>query len=86
MAISEVIARPVRTGIQLGAATVLTEFVDAFFTDLTDKQYGALVAFLTLLLSMVQAAVENSTGKALLRQIPPKEVPVVDDAPPAGQV
>jgi hypothetical protein len=35
---------------------------------------------------MVQAAVENSTGKALLRQIPPKEVPVVDDAPPAGQV
>ena len=79
MAVSESIARPVRTALQLGAATTITECVDAFLTDLTTQQYGALVAGLTLVLSCVQAALENSTGKAVLRQIPPREVPVADD-------
>ena len=79
MAVSESIARPVRTALQLGAATTITELVDAFLTDLDAKQYGALVAGLTLVLSCVQAAVENSTGKAVLRSIPPREVPVADD-------
>jgi hypothetical protein len=80
MAVSESIARPVRTALQLGAATTITELMDAFVNDLTTQQYGALVASLTLVLSCAQAALENHTGKALLRSIPPREVPVTDEA------
>jgi hypothetical protein len=77
--VSETIARPTRTALQLGAGTVITELIDSFLTDLDAKQYGALVAGITLVLSCVQAAVENHTGKALLRSVPPREVPVADD-------
>jgi hypothetical protein len=78
--VSEAIARPTRTALQLGAGTVVTELVDSFITDLDAKQYGALVAGITLALSCLQAAVENRTGKALLRSVPPREVPVAEDA------
>jgi uncharacterized membrane protein YidH (DUF202 family) len=84
--VSEAIARPTRTALQLGAGTVLTELVDSFVTDLTTQQYGALVAGITLALSCLQAAVENRTGKALLRSVPPREVPVAEDAGESGVV
>lgn len=82
MAVSEVVARPVRTALQLGAGTGIAAAVDAFH-DLTGEQQTAVAFVVTLVLSMVQAAVENKTGKALLRNVPPRDVPVVDDAPPA---
>lgn len=76
--VSEVIARPVRTAGQLGAGAVITEFFDAFVRDLTDKQYAAMLGLLTLLIGAGQVAYENWKGKALLRSVPPKEVPVSD--------
>lgn len=77
--VSEAVARPVRTGIQLGTAGVLTEFTDAFIIDMTDRQYLASAALLTLVLSWIQALVENRAGVGLLRNVPPRKVPVVDD-------
>lgn len=76
--VSEVLARPVRTAVQGTPAWIITEMVDAFLVDLTDRQYGILVLFLTMVFSFVQTAIENKTGKGLLRNVPPTEAPVVD--------
>lgn len=76
--VSEVLARPVRTAVQGTPAWIITEMVDAFLVDLTDRQYGILVLFLTMVFSFVQTAIENKTGKGLLRKVPPTEAPVVD--------
>lgn len=64
---SDIVSRPVRTGTQATAALIVTELVDAFFYDFSDKQYGALVAFLTLVIGWSQILVENKLGKAVLR-------------------
>ena len=77
--VSEAVARPIRTAVQIAPSAAITEFVDAFFWDMTDRQYAALIVILTLAFGTIQAVVENSTGKAWwLRQIPPVEVPVVE--------
>lgn len=81
--VSEVFARPARTAIQGGVSTVITEFIDSFLYDMTDKQYFALAALLTLVISAAQALIENRTGKAILRSVPPVEAPVVE-APEGG--
>lgn len=75
------VAGPARTLIQAAPAAAVVEFVDAFVHDMSDRQYAALVVLLTMLLGAVQGAVENWKGKAILRQIPPLEVPIVDDLP-----
>lgn len=73
--VSEAIARPVRTLVQAAPAGVITEFIDAFLWDMSDRQYAALVVLLTLVISFGQNAWENSRGKGLfLRNVPPTEV------------
>jgi hypothetical protein len=65
--VSNQTARAARTGIQAGPAWVLTEFIDAFLYDLSDRQFGALVALLLIVLSYVQVILENHAGWALFR-------------------
>ena len=77
--INEVVARPARTAAQAAPAWVITEFIDAFIWNMDDRQYGAAVALLTMILSYGLAAYENYSGKGFLRRVPPKEVPVVDN-------
>lgn len=70
--VSTTVSAPVRTLGQLGAAAVIIEFVAAFFaTDWTQRQYGAALAVATLVVTGVQHFIENRTGHALLRQVPP---------------
>lgn len=78
--VSEAIARPARTAIQAVPAGAITEFVDAFLYDMTDRQYGALVVLLTLLFGWGQAAFENYRGAGLwFREVPPAEQPVAGE-------
>ena len=75
--VSESVARPARTAIQAVPAGAITEFVDAFIYDMSDRQYGAAVVLLTLLFGWAQAAFENHRGEALwLRRVPPTDTPV----------
>jgi hypothetical protein len=63
-------------------AAIVVEIVDSTFWDMNQRQYTAIFAGLTLLFGFIQVHFENRTGKAFLRQIPPKDVPVVDDDKP----
>lgn len=76
--VGEPLARLTRTGVQAAPAWVLTEFIDAWFYDMTDRQFGVLVLLLTMLIAWLQALVENHLGKAILRSVPPRKVPVID--------
>lgn len=76
------IARPVRTGVQLVGAGVVVEFIDAFFADLSDKQYAALLGLLTVVFGFIQVLVEDRLGKGFLRQPPDTPVEVVEETPP----
>lgn len=67
MNIPQSVANPARTGLQMGGAAILVEFWDAFVTDLSDQQYAALVALLTLALGVAQNAYEAYKGKYLLK-------------------
>lgn len=73
-------ARPARTAIQGVPAFVITEGVDAFLYDMSDKQYAALAGLLLLLFSWGQALTENRLGRGFLRQVPPRTEPVLDEA------
>lgn len=77
--VSTAIANPIRTGVQLVPSAVITEFIDAFVYDMSEKQYLALAALLLLLVSFVQNTVENHHKRGFLRQVPPTDVPVIDD-------
>lgn len=74
--VSEAIARPARTAIQVVPSAAITEFWDAFVYDMNDRQYAALVVLLTLIFGYAQAAYENHKGKGLwLRSVPPTDQP-----------
>jgi glucose uptake protein GlcU len=77
--VSAAIANPIRTGVQLVPSAVITEFIDAFVYDMSEKQYLALAALLLLVVSFTQNAVENYQKRGFLRQVPPTNVPVIDD-------
>lgn len=77
--VSEVVARPVRSAVQMAPAAVITEIVDVFIVDLDDRGYAAVFAGLTLLFSYMQTAVENYRGKGFLRRVPPTDVPAIDN-------
>lgn len=79
--ISEVINRPVRTGVFFGAAETYVQFHEAFIKDLNEGQHVALLGMLTLVLNFVVVAIENKTEKALLRNVPPTKAPVVSNNP-----
>lgn len=75
--VSEAIARPARTAIQAAPAAAITEFVDAFFYDMADKQYAALLVMLTLMFGWAQALYENNRGRGLwFRKVGPTTAPV----------
>lgn len=76
--VSEAVARPVRGAVQGGAGWVVTEFIDAFFWDMNDRQYGILVVAAGAVLSYIQNKLEERAGVALLRDLPPKPQPVVE--------
>lgn len=76
--VSQVVARPVRTGVQLIPAAVLTEFYDSFIHDLSEKQYAALLSLLLLLTSLIQTLIENKVGRGFLRTVPGKHVHPVE--------
>lgn len=72
----DAIARPTRTATQAGLAFIVTDFIDAFGllgADLTDRQYGALVALLGVVFSAAQVLAENAAGKGLLRDVQPSQ-------------
>ncbi len=76
--ISDAVARPVRTATQGGLGWLIVEFIDAFLWNMDERQYGAAVALLTVIISWVQTQVENRAGTAFLREMPPREVDVVE--------
>ncbi len=61
------IAGPVRTAVQFVPSAVLTECIDAFLYDLSDRQYGALSGLLLILFSWGQNYLEERKGAAFLR-------------------
>lgn len=78
--VSTAVSAPIRTGAQLGVGFVLVEFVAAFLaTDWTERQYAAALGLATLLVTVAQHLIENRTGHAVLRDVPPTTAAVVDD-------
>lgn len=82
--VSESVARAGRTAPQGGLAWAISEGIDAFFYDMSDRQYGVLIVLLTMLFAFIQSAIENGIGRAFLRNVPPTKSPVVDDDEPTG--
>lgn len=80
--VSEVVARPIRTAAQATPSWIITEFVDAWIYDMSERQFAATVLLLTMLAAYAQAAVENAAGRGWLRAVPPKTVPVVEPETP----
>ena len=76
MAVSQAVARPVRTATQLAVSGTIIEFIDAVVYNLDDRAYAASVAMLAVLIGWVQVLIENRTGKGFLRKPEPPEKPV----------
>lgn len=79
--VSETVARPTRTVVQGGFGWIVTEGIDAFIYDLSDRQYGIAVIFLTAVFSFVQNALESGYGKAIFRDASKTDVPITDSTP-----
>jgi hypothetical protein len=77
--VNEAVARPARTAVQATPAFLITSFIDSTIWDMNDETFGLVVLILTTVFSFVQTAIENSRGKGLMRNVPPKEAPVIDD-------
>ena len=77
--VNSAVARATRTGIQGTPAWALTEGIDAFLVDLSDRQYGIAVVLLTILISFIQNTIENGFGKAILRVPTNEGTPVVGE-------
>lgn len=73
--LSTTIANPIRTGVQLVPAVVLTEFIDSFLFDFSEKQYAASVSMLLLLTAFIQNGLENLKGKGFLREVADSTAP-----------
>lgn len=83
MAVTDKVSRPTRALGQGGTSWIIVELVDAFFFDLTDRQFGALVAGLTVAISWAQVVIENWAGVGFLRkpEPPAKKVEPIEGAP-----
>lgn len=66
---STALSKPARTAVQAVPSAAVVEFVDAFVYDMTDRQYAAAIVGLTLVISYVQALIENRSKSALFRTI-----------------
>lgn len=80
--VSEVVARPIRTAAQATPSWIITEFVDAWIYDMSERQFAATVLLLTMVAAYAQAAIENAAGRGWLRAVPPRTVPVVEPETP----
>ncbi len=78
MAVSQKVARPVRTAGQGGLAYAIIEVIDAFGANLTTRQYGALLLLLTIVVGFVQVLVEDRLGHAVFRKVPGPDVDPVE--------
>lgn len=76
--VNEPVARGTRTIIQATPAYLIALLIDSFW-NMDDNQFGIVVLLLTAAVSFIQTAVENYTGKGLLRHVPPTASPVVDN-------
>jgi hypothetical protein len=77
--VSEAVARPLRTAIQMTPAAVVTELIDVFVHDLDERGYTAIFGALTLLFAAIQNWRENATGTGWwLRAVPPESQPLTD--------
>lgn len=65
--VKRAVAGPVRTATQMVPSVVITEFVDAFLWDVSERQYLALSGLLLLLFSWGQNYYEGRKGVAFLR-------------------
>ena len=79
MAVSQAVARPVRTGVQGGVGWVVAEFIDAFLWNMDERQYGILIVLVTMVAGWIQVLAENHFGKAFLREIPEPPAPPADE-------
>lgn len=62
-------ARPARTAVQGTVAFALTEILDSFgLVEMNERQYGAVLLLLTIILSWAQTLAERALGKGLLRK------------------
>lgn len=77
MALSQAVARPVRTTAQASVALIIVNFVQAWGLNMDDQQFGASVAVLTIVVGLVQNLVENYAGKGLFRSPDEADQPVV---------
>lgn len=84
--VSEALARPIRGVGQSGAGFVLTQLIDSTIWDMNEVQFGLVVVILGGLVSFLQNTIENYVGRAVLREVPPKEVVVVDNEGLEGDV
>lgn len=74
------LARPARTAGQGGLGFAVMAVIQSFHP-FTPEQYGALTLLLTIVFGWVQVVVENRLGKAVLRDVPSRTAPLVDETP-----
>lgn len=77
--VMDAIARPARTAMQATPAWIITEFVDAWFYDMNDRQFSVTVLALTMVFSSLHALIEDRVGKGILRRVPAPPAPVIDE-------
>lgn len=75
--VNQAVARPLRTAGQGTVAEITIQVIEAFFYDLNEAQHVALLGALTIAYGVIQVLIENKTGKAVLRYIPPTDAPVI---------
>lgn len=63
----QVVSNPLRTGVQIGSAGLIVEFIDAFLYNMDDRQYAALIAVLGLVFSIIQNLYEQRKGVYFLK-------------------
>lgn len=61
------VSGPVRTAVQMVPSAILTEFIDAWLFDMTERQYVALSGLLLLVVSWAQNYFEQKKGIFFLR-------------------
>lgn len=77
--VTEVIARPTRTTIQATVAALLVALWSNKVNHLSTEEVATYTVLATAVVNAIWVAVENYLERGLLRQVPPKTAPVVDD-------
>ena len=62
------IVNPARTAVQLVPAAIITEAIDAFAYNMSEKQYAALLGLLLLASSFFQNYIEFKKGKFMFKK------------------